>query len=336
MALTYNALGRTGVKVSQLCLGTMNFADGTDDQEAEAIIARFSEAGGNFIDTANVYAAGKSEEMLGRTLKALRSRDRFILATKVHGRMGAGPNDFGASRQHILRECDNSLTRLQTDYIDLYQIHRPDPATAIDETLSALTALVQAGKIRYAGCSTFPAWSIVDSLWASAQKHLVRFVSDQPPYNLLDRRIERDLLPMAKSFGLAVLPWGPLAGGMLSGKYRRGATAPNGSRYTNDRYRGAPIEEPVWLVLEALETLARTKNVTLSQFALAWILAQPGITSPIIGPRTVAQLDDNLAAIEVTITKDDQIAVDKIIAPGTFVKDYYAINQTPATLWQAP
>jgi aryl-alcohol dehydrogenase-like predicted oxidoreductase len=331
--LEYRPLGRTGVQISELCFGTMNFADGTDDEEAEKIVVRFQDAGGNFIDTANVYSAGKSEEMLGRIVKKLKTRSKLVIATKAHGRIGTGPNDGGNSRLHIIRECEASLKRLQTDYIDLYQMHRPDAHIPIDETLGALDSLVRSGKILYAGCSTFPAWSIVESLWASSEKHLVRFISDQPPYNLLDRRVERELLPMAATYGLAVLPWGPLAGGILSGKYSRSASAPAGSRYRNDNYRGAPIQESVWHVLEGLAPLALAKNATISQFALAWVLSRPGVTSPIIGARTIEQLEDNLKAVELEITAQDQEAVDKIIAPGTFVKDYYGLSTMPTARW---
>jgi aryl-alcohol dehydrogenase-like predicted oxidoreductase len=333
MALKYRSLGRTRVQVSELCFGAMNFADGTDDSEAERIISRLQEVGGNFIDTANVYAAGKSEEMLGRVLKKLGNRDWFVVATKGHGRMGDGPNDYGNSRLHLTKACEDSLRRLQTDHIDLYQIHRPDPAIPIDETLAALDSLVTAGKVRYVGASTFPAWAIVESLWASKELHYARFISDQPPYNLLDRRLERELLPMAQTFGLAVLPWGPLAGGMLSGKYRRNSPAPEGSRYTNDRYRGAPIKEPVWQVLEGLEKIAQRKNGTLSQLSLAWVLSRPGVTSPIIGVRTLEQLEDNLKAVEITLTEEDSAAVDALIPPGTFVKDYYGVNPAATARW---
>jgi len=333
MPLKHRALGRTAVQVSELCFGTMNFNDGTDDVEAERIVARFAEVGGNFIDSANIYSAGKSEAMLGRVLTKLQLRSQFVLATKVRGRMGDGPNDVGTSRLHILTQVEHSLKRLQTDRIDLLQIHHPDPHVPIDETLGAFESLISSGKVLYAGCSNFPAWTIVESLWASKENRLARFISEQPPYNLLDRRIERDLLPMAQTYGLAIIPWGPLAGGMLSGKYKRDAEAPAGSRYTNDRYRGAPIAESIWQVLEALENIAHQKEVTLSQLALAWVLSRPGVTCPIIGVRTADQLEDNLQAPQIEITVEDAAAIDKIIPPGTFVKDYYGMRNATLARW---
>jgi aryl-alcohol dehydrogenase-like predicted oxidoreductase len=326
MSLKYCSLGRTGVMVSELCLGTMNFDDGTDRDEAEKIIRRFSEVGGNFIDTANIYTHGKSEGMLGDVLAATHLRDQFVVATKIRGRMGDGPNDYGTSRLHILKEVEFSLRRLKTDHIDLLQIHHPDPKVPIDETLAALDHLIRSGKVLYAGCSNYPAWSIVDALWTSKELHLTRFISEQPPYNLLDRRIERELLPMARSFGLAIIPWGPLAGGMLSGKYQRNSAVPSGSRYTNDRYRGEPIAEEVWQVLEKLGIVAASKAVSLSQLALAWVMSRPGITCPIIGARTLEQFDDNLLAAEIAITPEESDRIDTIIPPGTFVKDYYKMR----------
>jgi aryl-alcohol dehydrogenase-like predicted oxidoreductase len=333
VTLKYRSLGRTGVQVSELCFGAMNFGDGTDDLEAERIIAGFAEVGGNFLDTANVYGAGKSEEMLGRVLKKQGTRNSFFLATKAHGKIGPGPNDFGNTQQHLVDACNDSLKRLQIDHIDLYQIHRPQPEVPIDETLGALDHLVNSGKVRYVGCSTYPAWSIVESLWASKEHHLVRFICDQPPYNIFDRRIERELIPMATTYGLAIIPWAPLAGGMLSGKYHRDSAAPEGSRYSNDKYRGTPISEEIWNAIESLETLAKETNTTLSQLSLAWVLSRPGVTSPIIGVRTAEQLEDNLKATEVQITAEVIAAIDKIVPPGTHVKSYYEVNTSPTARW---
>jgi 1-deoxyxylulose-5-phosphate synthase len=215
--MTYRLLGRTGVRVSPLCLGTLNFGGPTPDAAALCIVDAALDAGINFIDTANVYHGGRSEDVVGKALAG--RRDRVVLATKVHGPTGDGPNDQGNSRAHILRACDDSLRRLKTDYIDLYQIHRPSPEIPIEETLGALTDLVKAGKVRYIGCSTHPAWMVMEALAASERRGLARYVSEQPPYNLLDRRIENELLPMALRYGLAILPWAPLAQGVLAGRY---------------------------------------------------------------------------------------------------------------------
>src|SRR5215210_4245796 len=221
--MEHRQLGRTGVQVSALCLGCMMFGGRTGPDESYAIIDRALDAGINFLDTANVYSRGRSEEITGQALKRNGKRDRVVLATKVHGRMADDdPNAQGTSRRHIIAECEASLRRLGTDYIDLYQLHRPRPEIAIDETLRALDDLVRAGKVRYLGTSTFAAWQLVEALWAAKELGLNRFVCEQPPYNLLDRRVERELLPMCQTYGIATIPWGPLAGGKLTGKYHRG------------------------------------------------------------------------------------------------------------------
>lgn len=317
MPLEYVKLGRAGVKVSNLCLGCMNFGWRTDEAESIRIIHQALEAGINFLDTANVYGRGVSETIVGKAIKERRSK--VFLATKVHGRMGDGPNDWGNSRYHIMQQVDESLRRLQTDHIDLYQIHRPHPETPIDETLRALDDLVKAGKIRYFGLSTFPAWEIMEALWTSDKLGLERISSEQPPYHLLDRRIETEVLPLARKYGVAILPWSPLAGGMLTGKYRAGNPLPQDSRGA-ERWKA---EEGAYQrrvnVVEQLLPLADELDVPLSQFALAWLLAQPGVTSPIIGPRTVEQLDDNYLALGVTIPPEILKQVDEIIPPGTLV-----------------
>ena len=216
MPLEYRNFGRTGVKVSNLCLGCMMFGGKTNAPDSYAIIDRAIDAGINFLDTANVYSRGKSEEITGDALKRNGKRQNVILATKVHGQMGEDPNQFGNSRRHIIEQCEASLRRLQTDYIDLYQIHRPQPDIPIDETLRAMDDLIRSGKVRYIGTSTFAAWQVVESLWISKELGLNRFICEQPPYHILDRRIERELIPMAQTFGMAVIPWSPLAGGMLN------------------------------------------------------------------------------------------------------------------------
>ncbi|WP_322796552.1 aldo/keto reductase [Tepidiforma sp.] len=335
--MEYRPLGRTGVQVSPLCLGAMMFGGKTSPADSAAIIDRALDAGINFIDTANVYNQGRSEEAVGEALQRNGQRQRVILATKVHGRMGDDPNAMGNTRRHIIEQCEASLRRLKTDWIDLYQVHRPQPGVPIDETLRALDDLVRAGKVRYIGSSTFAAWQLVESLWVSKEYRLERFVCEQPPYNLLDRRIERELIPMAQAYGLALIPWSPLAGGLLTGKYHRNAPPPEDSRYANldanPMYRRR-MNDAIWDVIEPLEALAREKGTTISRLALAWCMHQPGVTSPIIGPRTMEQLEDNLAALEVTITDEDRRAIDRIIRPGTHVSPYYEADwSAPAYRW---
>ncbi len=332
MAHELRYLGRTGIKVSNICLGAMMFGGKTAPADAYAIIDSALDGGVNFLDTANVYNAGRSEEATGEALKRNGKRNEVVLATKVHGKMGDGPNDMGNSRRHIIEQCEASLRRLQTDYIDLYQIHRPDPHIPIDETLRALDDLVRSGKVRYIGTSTYAAWQLVESLWVSKENGLNRFVCEQPPYHILDRRIERELVPMAQTYGFGMIPWSPLAGGMLTGKYRRGEPMPEDSRWA--AYQENPVmrrrfNESVFDAVEALEPIAAEKGCTMSQFALAWCMQQPGITSPIIGPRTMEQLTDNLAAFEVEITEADRKAVDRIVRPGTHITPYYEAEFGP-------
>ena len=333
--MEHRQLGRTGVQVSVLCLGCMMFGGKTGPEESYAIIDHALEAGINFLDTANVYSRGRSEEVTGAALKRNGKRQQVVLATKVHGTMDDDdPNAQGNSRRHIIEQCDASLRRLQTDYIDLYQIHRPRPEIAIDETLRALDDLVRAGKVRYIGTSTFAAWQLVESLWASKELGLNRFVCEQPPYNLLDRRIERELLPMAQTYGLGVIPWSPIAGGLLSGKYNRDDPSPADARYSN--VAGNPImerrvkeKERIFEVVEQLRPIAEAKGCTLAQLAVAWCAQQPGVTSPIIGPRTMEQLEDNLGALAVAIGDDDRARLDAIVPPGRMVAPFYEANFGP-------
>ncbi|MGN6562263.1 MAG: aldo/keto reductase [Thermomicrobiales bacterium] len=331
--MEYRLLGRTGVQVSALCLGCMMFGGKTNPDDSYAIIDRALDAGINFVDTANVYSRGRSEEVTGEALKRNGKRQRVVLATKVHGKMADDdPNAQGTSRRHIIEQCDASLKRLQTDYIDLYQLHRPRPEIAIDETLRALDDLIRAGKVRYIGTSTFAAWQLVDALWAAKELGLNRFVCEQPPYNLLDRRVERELLPMARTYGLAVISWSPLGGGLLTGKYSRSAPLPAESRYgsaASNPQQQRRLTEQVFDVVEGVQPLAQEKGCTLSQLALAWCLHQPGVTSPIIGPRTMAQIEDNLGALDVTITDADRARIDEVIPPGRMVAPFYEANFGP-------
>jgi aryl-alcohol dehydrogenase-like predicted oxidoreductase len=331
--MEYRQLGRTGVQVSPLCLGCMTFGRKTPAAEAYNIVDHALEAGLNFLDTANVYGRGISEEVTGEALKRNGKRHQIVLATKVHGRMDDDdPNAYGSSRRHIIEQCEASLRRLQTDYIDLYQLHRPRPNIAIDETLRALDDLIRAGKVRYIGSSTFAAWQVVEALWASKELGLNRLICEQPPYNILDRRIERELLPMARTYGIATIPWSPLAGGLLTGKYRRNAPPPPDSRFASieDNARlQARMNENIFDVIEGLQPLANEKGCTMSQLALAWCAQQPGVTSPIIGPRTMDQLQDNLAALNVTLTAEDKAKIDELVPPGRMVSPFYEAEFGP-------
>ena len=303
----------------------MMFGRRTELKESIRIIDRAIDAGINVLDTANGYTRGKSEEFTGEALKQNGKRNRIILATKVHFPMSDDdPNNRGISRRHIIEQAEASLRRLQTDHIDLYQIHRPHSDVAIDETLRALDDLVRSGKVRYIGSTTFAGWQVVEALWASKELGLNRFISEQPPYNLLDRRIERELLPVAQTFGLAIIPWSPLAGGLLTGKYRRGEARPEGSRYADTSPMLAKrFTEAAFDVIEPLSNLAAKKGVALSQLSTAWTVQQSGVTSPIIGPRTVEQLEDAIQSLNVEITPDDLKQIDEIIPPGTHVAPFY-------------
>ncbi|MEO9256409.1 MAG: aldo/keto reductase [Tepidiformaceae bacterium] len=330
--MEFRSLGRTGVKVSNLCLGCMMFGGRTSAADSYDIIDRSLDAGINFLDTANVYSTGRSEEATGEALKRNKKRNSVVLATKVHGKMGEGPNDLGNSRGHIIDQCEQSLRRLQTDYIDLYQIHRPQADIPIDETLRAMDDLVRSGKVRYIGTSTYGAWQLVESLWVSKEMGLHRFVTEQPPYNLLDRRIERELIPMAETYGFGLLPWSPLAGGLLTGKYQRGETPPEDTRF--GAMAANPIQQRRWSdrvfdVIDGLKPIAEDKGVTLSQLSLAWCMQQPGITSPIIGPRTMEQLEDNLKAADVTITDEDKKRIDSVSRRGEMVSRFYEADFGP-------
>ncbi|HRQ42712.1 MAG TPA: aldo/keto reductase [Chloroflexota bacterium] len=328
--MEYQLLGRTGVPVSKICLGCMNFGWKTAEAESVEIIDRALERGINFVDTANVYARGESETIVGQALKRNGKREQIVLATKVHGRMD--DDDIlaaGNNRRHIIAQCEASLKRLQTDYIDLYQIHRPRADTPIDETLHALDDLIRAGKVRYIGTSTFPAWRVLESLWVAKELGLNRFISEQPPYHLLDRSIERELVPLAQTYGLAILPWSPLARGFLTGKYRRGEAIPGDSRLEGDmtgpfqKRTQQHFSERAYDLLAVVEALAAEKNCTPSQVALAWVIQRPGITSAIIGPRTLAQLEDNLSALDVEITAVDNGRLDQVAEPELAIVPYY-------------
>jgi len=321
--MEYVQFGKTGMRVSALCLGCMNFGGPTDEETSIRIIHAALDAGINFIDTANVYANGRSEEAVGVALADGR-RARVVLATKVHFPVGVGPNQRGNSRRHIMEQVDASLRRLRTDWLDLYQIHRPDPGTSIDETLRALDDLVRAGKVRYLGSSTFPAWQLCEAQWVANVRRLDRFASEQPPYSIFRRGVERDVLPFCSRHGIAVMPWSPLEAGWLSGKYRRGEMIPEGSRLFRRQRRGefdphSPQAQHRYGLIEQLLPIAEERGCSLSQFALAWCRANPAVTAPIIGPRTEEHLMDNLGALAVSITDEDRKAVDEIVPPGVTI-----------------
>ena len=321
--MEYRLLGRTGVRVSPFCLGAMNFGGGTGETDSIRIIHAALDAGINFIDTANSYNGGLSETIVGKALAG--RRDRVILATKAHNRVGDGPNDQGNSRVHLLRACDDSLRRLGTDYIDLYQMHRASPEIPVDETLGALTDLVRAGKVRYIGCSTHPAWMVIEALAASERRGFARYVSEQPPYNLLDRRIENELVPLAQRHGLAILPWAPLAQGVLAGRYPSPVERPADSRAARlpggiyaDRVTARGIEAGL-----RVAALARQAGRTPGQAALLWCKDQPAITAPIVGPRTLAQLEDLMPVLGMTLTAEERVAADGINPPGSVIVNFH-------------
>lgn len=309
------------------------FGGKTSPEESAVIIARALEAGINFLDTSNSYSRGKSEEATGEALHRLGARDRVVLATKVYGVMSPDdPNMRGNSRRNILAACEASLRRLKTDYIDLYQIHRPQSDIPIDETLRALDDLIRSGKVRYIGTSTFGAWQCVEALWKSDQLGLNRFVCEQPPYNILDRRVERELFPMAQTYGYGIIPWSPLAGGLLTGKYRRNQPLPAGSRYENmaqSEKLTRRFNEAVYAVIDGLEQLATKHGATISQIALAWTMRHPAVTAPIIGPRTMEQFEDNLGAVAVCLDDADLAAIDALVEPGQAISEFYVADFGP-------
>lgn len=316
-------LGRTGVQASAIALGTMMFGAKTDEAESVRIIDLALDRGVNFIDTANAYGGGETERIVGRALARDGQRRRVVLATKLFFPQGGDANARGLSRRHVLEACDASLARLQTDWIDLYQLHRPSADVPIDETLRALDDLIRAGKVRSIGGSMFPAWRIVESLWVAKEIGSNRFASEQPAFNLLDRTAEREVIPAAQSFGLAVLPWGPLCGGLLTGKYDRHQVDATGRWQGGHDNFGRQATPLAWDLIDLLRELAKEKGCSVSQLALAWCMAQPGVTSPIIGPRTFAQAEDNLGATEFRLEAADSARIDALVPPRSAAVRYY-------------
>jgi aryl-alcohol dehydrogenase-like predicted oxidoreductase len=330
--MEYRTLGGTGLKVSTHCLGTMMFGEwgNTDVDDCIGTIRTAIDGGINFVDTADVYSAGESEEIVGKALKG--RRDEVILATKVHGEMGPGRNDQGNSRVWIMKEVEHSLRRLGTDHIDLYQIHRPEGDTDVEETLAALTDLQRQGKIRYFGSSTYPGWQMVEAQWAAERRGLSRFRTEQPPYSIFVRQIEHDVLPVAERYGMGVLVWSPLCRGWLTGRYRRddwddspdarATRGPQRAEWMRPMYdQSRPEVQHKLDLVEQLLTIADKAGITLTHMAIAFTLAHPAVTSTIIGPRTRGQLDDLLTAADVRLDTATLDAIDELVPPGTLVDE---------------
>jgi aryl-alcohol dehydrogenase-like predicted oxidoreductase len=318
--MNHRLLGRTGIKVSPLCLGAMMFGawGNKDHDESVRIIHAALDAGINFIDTADVYGRGESEEIVGRALAGGR-REHVVLATKVHGSMGDDPNQYGNSRRWITRALEDSLRRLQTDWIDLYQIHRPESDTDIDETLGVLSDLMRQGKVRAIGSSTFPASAIVEAQWVAERRGRERFRCEQPPYSLLVRGIEADVLPTCERYGMGVIPWSPLAGGWLSGRHRVGAEPPVSARAQRLPHRydmSLPGNQRKLEAADALARLAEGSGMTLIEMALAFVIRHPAVTAAIVGPRTMEHLESQLPAAQTVLSDDLLDAIDEIVPPG--------------------
>lgn len=329
--MNYRTLGRSGVKIAPLAMGTDNFANPTSEEDAKAILNRAIDAGVNLIDTSNSYAKGEAERIIGRGLAENGRRHDILLATKAHYPTGTGPNDRGNSRLHLIKACEDSLKRLQTDYIDLYQLHRPDFDVPIEETLSALTDLVRQGKIRYIGSSTAPAWKVMEAIMVSELKGYVRFISEQPPYNLLDRRIENELIPMCQAHGVGVLPWSPLAMGILAGRYAEFAETGEFPTESRAALRGGIYAERITregaIVGNKFVALAKEAGISPVQLAILWVKDQRGVTAPLIGPRTLEQLEHYLPVMEMTLSDDVREACDALVAPGSVVANFH--NSAP-------
>jgi len=326
--MEYRLLGRTGVKIAPLCLGSDNFANPTPEAESIAMIERAMDAGINLIDTSNSYAKGESERIIGRALAASGRRDQVLVATKAHYPTGHGPNDCGNSRLHLMKACEDSLKRLQVDCIDLFQLHRPSFELPIEETMCALNDLVRQGKVRYVGCSTTPAWKAMESIMVSELKGYVRFVSEQPPYNLLDRRIENEMVPFCQEYQLGIFPWSPLAMGILAGRYADADKTPEASRAA---LRGGIYAERVTArgieVGSRFVQLAKDRGISPAQMAVLWVKDQPGITAPLIGPRTLEQLEHFLPVMEMQLDDQTRAACDALVPPGSAVADFH--NSAP-------
>ena len=310
--MQYKRLGKAGVKVSEFCLGCLTFGEQTDQAEATRIVQRALDAGVNFFDTADSYTQGRSEEILGKILRG--QRDSVVIATKVCSRVGEGPNDRGLSRKHIMESAERSLRRLQTDYIDLYQAHNFDPETPLEETLRTFDDLIHQGKVRYIGCSNFTAWQLCKALWVSDRHNLAQYVSVQPRYSLISREIEAELLPFCQEEGIGVIVYNPLAAGFLTGKYRKDTPPPPGTRFAiRDFYRPRYWSDRNFAAVERLQALSDSSGKSLVQLSLAWVLANPAITSIIVGASSAGQLQESLTAVEVKLTDEERHACDQLL-----------------------
>jgi aryl-alcohol dehydrogenase-like predicted oxidoreductase len=319
--MEYRQLGRTDLMVSELCMGTMQFGWTADEETSFEVLSATFQAGINFLDTADIYSqwvdgnpGGIAEKIIGKWMHKYNiSRDKVIIATKVRGQMSDDPNDQGLSRKHILKSVDDSLRRLQTDYIDLYQSHWYDADTPIEETLSAYDEIIKQGKVRYIGCSNYPAWRLMQSLWASDKHELARYNSLQPNYSLVHRaEFERELADVCQEYRIGVIPYSPLGGGFLTGKYRKGQGVPKGSRGDTSQRTQSYFTEKNWKLLDVMENMGKEKGeYSISQIALAWQLSNPIITSPIIGPRNTEQLEDNLGVVGLRLTEDELTVLNK-------------------------
>ncbi|OGO21202.1 MAG: aldo/keto reductase [Chloroflexi bacterium RBG_16_48_8] len=321
--MEYRQLGRTGVRVSPLCLGAMNFGECTEEPEANRIIHKALDAGINFIDTSNSYGDGESERMLGKAL-ANGKREMIVLSSKFYFPQSEDPNDQGNSRRHVMQALEDSLRRLNTDWIDLYQIHRPSMDIPQDETLRALDDLVHQGKVRYIGCTTYPTWMVMEALAISEQHNLARFITVQPPYNFLDRRIENELVPLALRYNLGLITWSPIGMGILAGRYQSVDLTPEGSRLGG----GGPfvkgrLTPKSLLAFEKFAEVAQDLEITPSQLALLWVKDQPAIVAPIIGPRTEAHLEDALPVMDMHLDPETAGKLDQIVPPGSAVSDFH-------------
>lgn len=314
--MNYRRIGRTGLRVSPVCLGTMMFGGQTSEADSIRIIHKSIDQGINFLDTANMYNAGESEKVVGKAIVG--KRDDVVVATKGRQKIGEGPNDWGSGRGHLMRELDRSLKRLNTDFVDIYYAHAPDEETPIEETLRTLDDMVHSGKVRYIACSNFRAWRLCEALWTSDKLNLNKFICIQPLYNIVNRDIEVELLPLCREHGVGVVSYSPLARGILSGKYKLGEAFPEGSRAArNDpRMRQAELRDASLEIAQRISTYCAKKGVATSQFALAWVLANPILTAVIVGPRTMEQYDDNMGCLNITMTPEDEAFIDSLVPPG--------------------
>ena len=321
--MEYRRLGRSGLNISKIVLGTMNFGNPTDKDESMEIIDRAIDSGINLFDCADVYAGGESESILGEALKRNGKRRNVFVVSKVFMSTGEGPNDGGNSKHHIMEACENSLKRLRTDYIDIYFLHRTDFNVPQEESLAALDILVRQGKVRYIGCSTHPPWRTVEALWIADKHDFPKFVCEQPPYNLLDRRIEIEIIPMCRNYDLGIITWSPLAQGVLANRYDDPNNMPSKSRGTQKAVYAERITKKGIEVAVELRKRAKTLGLTTAQLAVAWVQQQPGITGTIIGPRTVQHFEELARVGDFKLEEDDLTFCDTLVPPGTFVSNHF-------------